>query len=374
MPAAIVHLTDDDTTTESYQLIRHLIEQTQREFDHTVVHVGRRTHKRAERWLGAPPVRCPLYVSWPTPWAPGLTRLLRTRNAGVVHAWGIAATQAAGALADEIPLITTALAMRTDPLARWVRSASDKAPRAVVCTSQLLCRRCLQAGLSPEHCVVIRPGVDFAELAAAGRSIRPADLALPDDAPLLLTLPITDRTGGHEQAIWAAAILQQIWPEIRLIVPGAGRARRRLMHLAEAIDRAWMVLWPGERWSWAQLLAVSDALVVSAAGDFDTAPIGWAMAGSVGIIGAATPALVEFVAAERNGLLCQRGRHVDLARKVRQFLTDRELRLRLVEAACAQAYEVFSLRACIENHARLWDNLLSGRAPADDIRDAAMAG
>jgi glycosyltransferase involved in cell wall biosynthesis len=338
------------------------------------VHVGRRAHKRAERWLGALPVRCPLCVSWPTPWAPGLTRLLRGRNAAVVHAWGIAATQAAGALADETPLTTTALAMRTDQLARWVRSANDKAPRAVVCTSQLICRRCLQAGLSPERCVVIRPGVDFAELAAAGRTVRPADLALPDDAPLLLTLPITDRTGGHEQAIWAAAILQQIWPDIRLILPGAGRARRRLMHFAEAIDRAWMVLWPGERWSWAQLLAVTDALVVPAAGDFDTAPIGWAMAGSVGIIGAATPALVEFIAAERNGLLCQRGRHVDLARKVRQFLVDRELRLRLVEAARAQAYEVFSLRACIENHARLWDNLLSGRFPSDNIHDAALAG
>lgn len=373
MPTSIVHLADDDTPAESYPLINMLCTRGGGEFEQSVIVLGSRALWQAERWLTVPARRCPLRFTWPVAWAPGLAGLLRGRGAGLVQAWGVAATEAAGLAASTMPLVATALPTRTRALARWVRTADNRSPHAVACESQIICRRCLAAGASPQRCVVIRPGVDFGLLAEARRTARREYLGLPGDAPLLLTLPIRDRQGGHAQAIWATAMLQQLSADIRLILPGVGREQRRLARFSHALDRGWMTVWPQERWSWPQLLAVADALVVPAEGDFDTTLVCWAMAASVGVIGSAGPALVEFIAEARNGLLCQPGNHVDLARKVRRFLSDRELRLRLTDAARAQAYEVFSVQRCVENYGRLWSNLLAGQSPSDGVQDAALA-
>ena len=43
------------------------------------------------------------------------------------------------------------------------------------------------------------------------------------------------REGGHFYAVWAAAILHQIWPDARLIVPGVSREQRRLHRLIDGI-------------------------------------------------------------------------------------------------------------------------------------------
>jgi len=44
------------------------------------------------------------------------------------------------------------------------------------------------------------------------------------------------------------------------------------------------------------------------------------------------------------------------------------------EVARGQAYEVFGVRRFIEQHMRVYDNLMSDRAPGEGITDSARAG
>ena len=46
----------------------------------------------------------------------------------------------------------------------------------------------------------------------------------------------------------------------------------------------------------------------------------------------------------------------------------------LADTARAQAYEVFGLRRCIDQHAALYENLLAGRTPGAGIDDSAVCG
>jgi glycosyltransferase involved in cell wall biosynthesis len=372
MSTPIVHLIDDDTSAACCRLIGSFASRGSSDFEHTVALLGRQPADWPGRYGIAQAVRCPLRWRWPTAWAPRLESLLREKRAALVHAWGASAAQAAGIAARRLPLVMHARARQADDLSRWIRSSVDGAPRAVVCDSQMIFRRCLEAGTPPERCTVIRPGVDFAVLTSARREARRGPLGLQDDARVLLAMPVVDRAGGHELVIWATAVLEQLWPDVRIVIPGSGRAQRRLVRLASAMDRAYLTCWPGDRRSWPELLAIADVLVVPATGDFDTTAIVWAMAAGVPIVGAATPALAEFIVEARNGLLCRPGRFIDLARKVRQLLSDRGLCVRLADTARAQAYDVHSLAHCIEQHERLWGNLLAGRAVKEGIKDAAL--
>jgi hypothetical protein len=63
-----------------------------------------------------------------------------------------------------------------------------------------------------------------------------------------------------------------------------------------------------------------------------------------------------------------------MAAKIAALLEDSVALAKVRETARAQAFEVFSVRRYADQCARLYDNLLAGRAVSDGIADAAMSG
>ncbi len=305
-------------------------------------------------------------ASW-APQLPGATQQTKTR---LLHTWGIQAARACSSQLPDLPLALTLL----DPqaarnAARWLRSFPTDAP--VVVASQSMRARLLTAGLIPERIVVIRGPADFTAINKAQRLI-PRGSVSGDAKPVLLMPGPPSESGGQFYGIWAAAVLKQVHRDLRVVMPYDSRESRRLHRFAESTRIPGLVTVPDSRLTWPELLACADVFVVPAVDDICTEPIAMAMAVGAVVVGSAVPSVSELITSGRNGLLCKAGDARTLAGLVLQAIEDDDLRRRLTDTAKADAYEVASLRAFRDNYARLYDNILSGRAPGDGIRDTAM--
>jgi glycosyltransferase involved in cell wall biosynthesis len=180
------------------------------------------------------------------------------------------------------------------------------------------------------------------------------------------------RPGGHYYGLWATAIVQMIWPHIRLVIPGRSREQERVYRFARETGRDGFCRFVEDRFSPAELIAASDGLLVPALDDIATDWLAWAMAGSVPIIGSAVPAVAELIADRHNGLLCKPGEPHTLAIRIRRAFEDRDTLARCVETARGQAFEVFRAQRCIDEHLRVIDNVAAGQPAVSGLQDAAI--
>lgn len=308
---------------------------------------------------------------------PALRRCVARHGIRILHAWGSEAAllaQLAG-LGGTCLVVTASNPPDRRRWSKWWRAISrPDRPRglAVACESRLLYRRVIEAGLPADVCGVIRPGVDFGRLGQARRAADREALAIPAGSTVLLTLPPADRDGGQYYAVWAAAILQQLLPDIRIIVPGRSPEARRLVRFCRSFRLPHLVMAPGDQHPFERLLAVADVVVAPALRDIATTPLAWAMAAGVPIVGSAVPAVTEYIADHRNGLLCRAGEPTLLAGRIRLALRDRRLAAGLAEVARGQAYEVFSVWRMVCQYRTVYENLLAGRPPFATVADAAL--
>ena len=121
-------------------------------------------------------------------------------------------------------------------------------------------------------------------------------------------------------------------------------------------------------------MAAADALVITPRGDYPTTSIAWAFAAGATVVGTAVYAVAELVSHKLNGLLFKRTPQRRMVRLIIGALRDRASHAKLIEVARGQAYEIFSVSRYVDQHLRLWDNVLSGAPPADGIIDSAMTG
>ncbi|HQE29154.1 MAG TPA: glycosyltransferase family 4 protein [Phycisphaerae bacterium] len=400
MSIRLVHLVDENTREDAARLCTLLLRKLPTaEVSQRVIMMGTRPADLvvpegvAVRQVARPRI-------WPFLWALPLQRQLRSDRPDAILAWHYAAGAAAG------PEWVRALAaVVSDPddareTSRWARAggggvlaealagmtqsgsdaftgrsafgsdASDVTP--FICLNGTVRRRLVEAGVPMESTAVIRPGVDFAEIRRARESMNRERLGLPATGRVFLVPSPASRTGGQYYAAWATAILQHIWPDTRLIVPGLSREQRRIARLIESIGAGGVYFLPGERHSPAELLAVADALIVPALGDVPTGWIPWAMAAGVPIIGSAVPCVTEFIADRRNGFLCAPGEPHTLAVRIRTAFESPEAMATCVQTARHEAYETFRTEQCVQEFLKVIRNLAACRPALAGVQDAAI--
>jgi glycosyltransferase involved in cell wall biosynthesis len=157
-------------------------------------------------------------------------------------------------------------------------------------------------------------------------------------------------------------------------MPFDSRERRRLHRFLRGLKMTDMLIETPIEWSWHEHVACADVLLFPPTDEVCTEPLAAAMAAGVVIVATAVRSVAEIIADKSNGLLCKPGQARLLAARLLTALEDAELRRTVTDTAKAQAYEVFSSRAYLDNYERLYDNVLSGRPFADEIRDTAMVG
>ena len=309
--------------------------------------------------------------------SPAVARFLAAARVDIVCAWGISAALAAWmalrALSGRRPalvleLFDPALGMADRKL---LRVASGIGGLSIVCGSQIVRRRLIEAGVGPEFCAVIRPGVDFATINTIRRGSLRASLGIaPTETAVLLPEPVR-RDEGTFSGFWAAVLLHELGEGFRIIVPGRSREVDRIRRLAAALPAAPRLLTPGPDVPFEHLVAIADVLLVSDRNEVPTTAIAWAMASGAAVIAAAGYSITELVAHKVNGLLFSPRAARSMIPRIVKLLRDRESQVRLKEAARGQAYEVFSTRRYVDQHISVFQNVLRGTAPGRGITDSA---
>lgn len=303
-------------------------------------------------------------------WVPSLPRAVHDAGARVVHAWGVEAAAACSARLSTFPLVMTVLEPDSARnVANWVRSFPTDA--TVAAGSQVIRSRLVTAGIAPDRVVVVRGPADFGAINRARQNdIR--EKVVGKTGPVLLTGGPASRTGGQFFGMWAAAILKQIYPDLTVIVPYDSVERQRLSRFVRQIKIPSLLTLPDSRLTWPELAACADVFVMPAAGEVSIEPLGTAMAAGLVVVGTAVRSIAEVIADRSNGLLCKAADARLVASRVLTALEDEPLRRQVTEAARGQAFEVFGIRAFVDNYQRIYENILSGKAPGEDVTDTAM--
>jgi len=289
-----------------------------------------------------------------------LQRVLTRQESDIVFAWGSAAATAASvsALAG-LPIVMTI----SDPADTfnagqwWQRYGGGGRRIDCVCSSETIQRRLIDTGIPATSIVLIRPGFDLSELRRAKETINRTDLGLPQTGRVLLTASPPSRAGGQFFAVWAAAIVHQIWPDACLVIPGISREQNRLRRLIEQIYCPQIYFPVDNQYSPTELLSISDALIFPALADVPTSWLAWAQASEVPIAGCAVPAVTELVHDGHTGFLCQPGDPHLLAIATRRAIESGEITRQCIQNARQQTERLFGLDRYLTEHLNVLNSL-----------------
>ena len=213
---------------------------------------------------------------------------------------------------------------------RWARNAALRRARRVFCPSAYLRDVALGWRLDPGR-VSVLPNPAPAVPPLPSREELRAELAL-DGA----VLAFAGRLGPQKALVVALQAVASV-PGVTLAIAGDGPDRpaleRRAWELGLA-DRA-RFLGSVPRESVLRLFRAADAAVLSSAWENFPHTVVEALAVGCPVIATAVGGVPEVVRDDENGLLVHPGDPEALARAIRRFFDDEELRLRLAEAAPA---------------------------------------
>ena len=212
-----------------------------------------------------------------------------------VHVWSMSAYAAAAQIAYDLycPLIVSLPCL---PLAADMPALLAVLPRrermfATIATvpAEPLRAALVAAGAHPDALAVLpAPAAVVAD--APGRRVRTrAALGVPDDEILLVSPEDMVRGAGQKWAIWCHAIVRQILPAAKLILPGHGPHEPSILFFADTTGFGSEILFTGREIALEDALAAADLALFL--GDRDTSPqaLSAAMTAASAIVATRTP-------------------------------------------------------------------------------------
>jgi hypothetical protein len=302
--------------------------------------------------------------------APALREYVETGDS-LVCAWGIRAALAAATA--QAPLCVYLFDPGFPPgQAKMLRSIQHRPGFAIACATRHLLRRLVEAGIDPQVCAVVRPGIDFALLNRARRSSLRSALGFDRQDRVFLTAEPVTRSAGQFTAFWAVALRSICGDATYLLLPGHSREKDRIRRIARQVKLEHVLREPGPQSGFEELVAIADVLLLPAAEDVPTTAIGWAMAAGVPVIGTAIHAIAEILAHRSNALLIKPEAPRSMAMKLARLMMDEKALQAIRDTARTQAYEVFSIRRFIDQSIQLFENTRNSKPAAEGITDAAL--
>ncbi|MDD4892134.1 MAG: hypothetical protein PHU85_19600, partial [Phycisphaerae bacterium] len=187
---------------------------------------------------------------------------------------------------------------------RWLAKASARLDLRLAARSAAVASFATAAGFDPSRVAIVPPAVDPARLIGVDRQAIRHDLGLTAaNSPVLLASGWCHRRDDQKLALWAAAILSMLHPDLRIIVPGDGPDLGTLSRWISQAGFGHIAILPGRRLAWPQLLSVADVLIhagskgLDGCGGFEseTTPIAWAALAGVPVVAAELAGVTELV-------------------------------------------------------------------------------
>jgi glycosyltransferase involved in cell wall biosynthesis len=282
----------------------------------------------------------------------------------VVHAWGPEAARATRLLAartdgGNVPrVVVSAAAVPGEGWHGWLTTRRLRRADRVVPASWAEGERYRRLGIPGEHLTRVAPGVAPAPPPPPRDEFLRA-LGLPQAARLIVTAGRIEASPGLKAAIWAFDLLRYEFPDLHLLIFGTGPDRVGLEDFGRALAfDDFRVHFPGCRADLPAVLGLAEAVWVTRDGGGVTLALE-AMAAGRPVVGWKTPDLAEVVDEDATGFLVPPGDRAQVAARTHGLLTDPALAAKLGAAARARAAERFGAGRVVEQHARLYAELVS---------------
>jgi glycosyltransferase involved in cell wall biosynthesis len=245
---------------------------------------------------------------------------------------------------------------------RWVLSIMGYRNVQVICPTDTIRRRFVERGVPIERCHLIRPGIAFAKIRRRrDPALREALEIGPDDRVMLAPGEST-RATAHEEALFAATVLNVMDRRNRLLVWGRGPRAEALRRFSARLQRPTFVdahemlrrpIALEELFS-----AADEVLVASTSPSVPTLPICACMAAALPIVAVVTPTIAELLEDRHTALLVGKASPRVIAQRVLDLREDPGLQWSISDMARTEAYEFFSLTRFVEQFRSAYEQLV----------------
>jgi len=250
---------------------------------------------------------------------------------------------------------------------RQLGRQSRSPPRRVICFTAFLQEALVAAGIPAEQCSVIPPELPIQEK-APGRLAARKQLSMPEDTELLLADSQISCSSNQQQLIWAAAIIGQFRPRLRVLLGGSDPSLVRLRAFDDSLNPPSLGIYPAEKFDPQVLYAASDLLVLPATGAISPLPLLRAARVRLPVVASDSRAFRQYLRHEANALLFSPNRHSPgdptrqrirpLAGAIVRLLEDRSFAKRLAEQLTRDICNVFPPGRALPAHLELYQRIL----------------
>ena len=336
-------------------------------YDVSVLLLGAR-NEHAERLAaaGVPVASLGKRGPWDVAVARRLARYLREQRPDLLHATLFHANLLAAAVARRAGVGALVLSQRGSyehnlplPVPAFWRGLARRAARradALIVNSAAAAQEERAAGVPAAKIVTIPNGVAIPAAPSPSR----ADLGLPGDGPLVVSVGRLEPVKGQRVLLEAWAQVRARHPQARLAVLGEGSQRDALRALAERLGVSGQVAWLGERPA-GPYIAAADLLVQASLSEGMPNAVLEAMALGTAIVATRVGGTPEVVVDGVTGTLVAAGDAAALAAGITRMLDDPDARSRHSRAARERAQRQFSPEAMVAATEAVYERVLAAR-------------
>jgi glycosyltransferase involved in cell wall biosynthesis len=294
-----------------------------------------------------------------------IARFVREEGIGLVHCQDLY-TNVLGALAARlagVPVVVTRVDLAHNvvgyrrPLLTLVSRRADRVLVNALCIRDLAIRD----GTEPDRVVVVRNGVDLAELDAARE--REPEAPAPEPGYVAIVANMHHPVKGQIDLLLAMKEVLRVRPEARLVLVGDGVRRPHLERCARQLGIADRCHFLGHRRDGGALLARAAVSVSASHAEGISNAILEAMAARRPMVATAVGGSPEIVKDGVNGFLVPPGAPAALARGIADLLGDPALRARFGEEGRAIVEREFSLGQMRASYDALYEELIGLKVP-----------
>jgi len=293
-----------------------------------------------------------------------LRQLIREKSFDLVYANEAHALTAAWLARTHrrVPLVVArrvAFPLSCSPISR----ARYRAATRILAISEAVRSQLLAAGLNAECIAVVPDGVEIPEpISAATREKARKRWGFRADETVLVNVGALTAEKGHALLIEAFAKLRRGMTNCRLLIAGEGRLRAQLEHQAQEAGLGSVIIFAGFVPDVESVYAAGDLFIFPSLQEGAGSSLLRAMAFGLPVLAFARGGVTEIIEDGRNGILVRQATAEALAWAAKGMLGDSELRERLSGAARETVASRYSADRMIDASARIFEELISGRA------------